>query len=230
MTHRQRLAAAVLLAPVLLAGCAEMDNNERYLTYAAWKQMDEPVRPRVEQVPVRHVVHFLPGADIMTATDRVTLAGFLASNGIDRGSQVALSVVSPTVEGGARQATRLQAVASALNQMGVATIAQPPTVQAAADVAGAQRDDVVVVAYALAVLPTECPGYNTPVQLDNSGRPVSVWGCANAANLGLMVSDPRDLDAGRTFGPGDGEKGALSIRTYRTGGANTVQTESTSTE
>jgi pilus assembly protein CpaD len=166
----------------------------------------------------------------MTATDRVTLAGFLASNNINRGAQVALSVVSPTVEGGARQASRLQAVASALNQMGVATIAQPPTVQPAADVAGAQRDDVVVVAYALAVLPTECPGYNTPVQLDQSGRPVSVWGCANAANLGMMVADPRDLVEGRTFGPGDGEKGALDIRTYRTGAVPEVQAESTSSE
>jgi pilus assembly protein CpaD len=220
MTHPLRFASvalAALIAPALLGGCAEWDTSRRDLTYAAWKQIDAPVEPRVEKVPVRHVVRFLPGANIMTATDRVTLVGFLAASGIGQGSQVALSVVSPTAEGGARQASRLQAVAATLNQMGVAATAQPPTIAPDVDIAGAQPDDIVVVAYQLAVLPPACPGYNAPVVLDESGRPVSSWGCATAANLGMMVEDPRDLAEGRTLAPADGEEGALVIRRYREG-------------
>ncbi len=221
------LALVAALAAALVGGCAQWDTNERLLTYAAWKQMDEPPSPRVEQVPVRHLVHFLPGADIMTAGDRVALAAFLSGNGIGRGSEVALSVVTPS-GAGARGAARLQAVAGALNQMGVTTTAQPPIVETTADIAGAQPDDVVVVAYKLAVLPPECPGYTTPVQLDKSGRPIQTWGCSNAANLGLMVADPADLVEGRALAPADGEAATLGIQRYRKGQVTPLQLEGTS--
>ena len=228
----QRLAPAglaALLGAVLLGGCASMDQDqERYLNYAAWRQMDEAPQPRLEQVPTRHVVHFPTGVDIMTATDRVTLASFLATNNVGRGAQVALSVVNPTAEAVARQASRLETVASTLNRMGIATVAQPPTIDAGPDIIGAQSDDVVVTAYKLAVLPPACPGYNTPVQLDETGRPITVFGCANAANLGLMVADPTDLEEGRTLAPADGEAAALGIKRYRQGVVTPLKIEGTS--
>ncbi|MBX6320791.1 MAG: hypothetical protein IRY94_03085 [Rhodospirillaceae bacterium] len=217
----------IALATAMLGGCAQWDTSERLLDYAAWRQMDEPPAPRVEQVPVRHLVHFLPDAEALTAPDRVGLAAFLSANGIGRGAQVALSVVNPT-GAGARGAARLQAVAGALNEMGVATAVQPPTVETPADIGGAQPDDIVVVAYKLAVLPPECPGYTTPVQLDKSGRPVQSWGCSNAANLGLMVADPADLVEGRTLAPADGEAAALGIERYRKGEVTPLQLEGTS--
>jgi pilus assembly protein CpaD len=212
MTHCLRFAPALVAAliPALLGGCAEMDREERLLTYSGWRQMDVPPQPRVEQIPVRHVVQFLPGADIMTATDRVALASFLAGNGIGRGAQVAVATVNPGPDS-TRVAARLEAVSSTLNRMGVATVSQPPTMDAGA----AQSDAVLVVAYKLAVLPQECPGYTTPVMLDEANRPVFSWGCSTAANLGLMVEDPRDLLDGRDLAPADGEAARQAIQRYR---------------
>jgi pilus assembly protein CpaD len=220
MKRNMRSAAVALVAlaaPALLAGCSSWETNERLITYAAWRQVPEPPMPRVEQVPVRHVVHFLPGADIMTAADRVALASFLASNGIGRGSQVAVSVVSPDPATGIRAANRLQAVSETLNRMGVATVVQPAATDTGGSMALGQADDIAVVAYSLAVLPTECPGYTTPVQIDESNRPVPVFGCSNAANLGMMVANPEDLVQGRTLAPADAEAAKLSIQRYRTG-------------
>lgn len=230
MKHRIRNAAVALAAlsvPALLGGCSSWESNERLITYGAWRQMEEPPMPRVEQVPVRHVVHFLPGADIMTAADRVALASFLASNGISRGAQVAVSVVSPDPASGMRAANRLEAVSSTLNRMGIATVVQPAAGDQGGSVVLGQRDDVAVVAYSLAVLPQECPGYTTPVQIDESHRPVPAFGCSNAANLGMMVANPEDLVQGRALAPADGEGSVLSIQRYRSGTTTPLVKEGT---
>jgi pilus biogenesis lipoprotein CpaD len=220
---------AGLTGPAMLAGCQNWENDQRLLTYGAWRPIGEWPAPRVEQVPVRHVVHFLPGADIMTAADRVALAGFLANNGIERGATVALAVVNPDpAAGGMRASNRLQAVSSALNQMGVATVVQPATTDAGGSVVLGQADDVAVVAYSLAALPQECPGYTTPIVLDNAQRPIPVMGCSNAANLGMMASKPGDLVQGRTRAPADGEGAVLAIQRYRAGAITPLVKEGTS--
>lgn len=227
-TRKTGLALAGVLLPALLSGCVNWDNNERLLTYGAWRPIDEWPSPRVEQVPVRHVVHFLPGADIMTAADRVALAGFLAGNGIGRGSTVALSVVNPNPASGIRASNRLQAVSAALNQMGVATVMQPVTVDAGGSMFVGQADDIAVVAYSLAALPQECPGYSTPITVDEAQRPIPVMGCSNAANLGMMAANPADLVQGRTLAPADGEAAVLSIQRYRAGEITPLVKEGTS--
>jgi pilus assembly protein CpaD len=231
MSRKNRFASVALttlLAPVALGGCSAIQNDERLMTYAGWQQLAEAPPPRVEQVPVRHLVRFLPGAEAMTATDRVALAGFLASNNIGRGGQVGLSVVDPSAPDGARAASHLSAVAATLNRMGVATIAQPATHEPAVELAGAQSDDVAVVAYKLAVLPQPCPGYTMPVTFDTEHRPLTAWGCSTAANLGMMVANPADLIEGRAFGPADGEAATLAIQRYRKGEITPLVKESTS--
>jgi pilus assembly protein CpaD len=78
-------------------------------------------------------------------------------------------------------------------------------------------DEIVVFAQTVAVLPPDCPGYNTPITLDYEWRPETKLGCANAVNLGLMVANPGDLAQGRPIGPADAEAQALAIQRYRTG-------------
>jgi pilus assembly protein CpaD len=216
------------LVPAVLSGCAGWDPEERINTYGGWRQIGAWPAPRVEQVPVRHVVHFLPGADILTAADRVALASFLAANGIERGATVALSAVNPDPAAGMRASNRMQAVSSTLNQMGIATVVQPATVDTGGSVVLGQADDVAVVAYTLAALPQECPGYTTPITLDNEHRPIPVPGCSNAANLGMMVANPGDLVQGRALAPADGEGSVLAIQRYRAGQITPLVKEGTS--
>lgn len=54
-----------------------------------------------------------------------------------------------------------------------------------------------------------------------SGR---LLGCANTANLGLMVADPVDLVRGRALAPADGIPAAQAVEKYRTAGGKSETT------
>jgi pilus assembly protein CpaD len=112
--------------------------------------------------------------------------------------------------------------------MGVATVVQPATIDTGGSVVLGQPGDVAVVAYTLAALPQECPGHTVPTALDSEHRPVPVVGCSNAANLGMMVSNPSDLVRGRTLAPADGEGSVLAIQRYRSGQITPLVKEGTS--
>ncbi|NOZ43173.1 MAG: hypothetical protein GXP02_08440 [Alphaproteobacteria bacterium] len=78
------------------------------------------------------------------------------------------------------------------------------------------------------VTPPQCGDWSQP-STDNYGNaPTPNFGCANQANLGLMVANPRDLITGVKTGLPDAEKIARTIQDYRTRGANKL-TDSTST-
>jgi len=62
-----------------------------------------------------------------------------------------------------------------------------------------------------------CPDWSAKPGNTWQNRVSSNWGCATAANLGLMVANPADLAGGRRMGPADGEFSATSIDRYRKG-------------
>ncbi len=66
------------------------------------------------------------------------------------------------------------------------------------------------------VTPPRCGDWSQP-STDNYGNVNTVnMGCANQANLGLMVANPRDLIIGATNGVPDAEKASKAVHTYRT--------------
>jgi pilus biogenesis lipoprotein CpaD len=67
------------------------------------------------------------------------------------------------------------------------------------------------------VTPPNCPDWSKPMGEDSENTPMPGFGCANTANLGMMVVNPRDLLRGSTPGPSDGEAVSAAIRRYRTG-------------
>ena len=67
------------------------------------------------------------------------------------------------------------------------------------------------------VTPPACPDWTSQPQADWTNRPPSQFGCATAANLGLMVADPGDLVQGRPAPLWDGDAATLAVQRYRTG-------------
>ena len=77
------------------------------------------------------------------------------------------------------------------------------------------RVRVVVERYV--VTPPTCPDWSKPVGEDSQNSPGANFGCANTANLGMMVANPGDLLRGRNPGPADGTAVSAGIKRYRDG-------------
>lgn len=204
-----RLLAAFLL-PLLLTACGA--ERERQASFASWKQADPVPQAQAGLVPVVHEVRFLPADIEISDVEREALHLFLARNGVRPGDRVSLSVAVAGAGDAARAGNRLASVRAELIRQGVQAAVLPP-----GSAEPLEPDRVLVTAMRLAVLPVECPGYNTTVALDYEHRPLLSPGCANAVNLGLMVANPADLAQGRPLGPADGEGATLAVQRYRAG-------------
>ena len=200
---------ALCLAPLAISACTD----HRLVTAATWKQQEEFARPQVQRVDAQHVVPFAPKALEMTDVEREALAMFVRQNNVQPGSHVSVATPAKTATQTARSRNRLASVRNELQRLGISST----VVQAEPTNDQSTGDEVVVFAQTVAVLPPDCPGYNTPTSLDYEYRPATRLGCANAINLGLMVANPSDLAQGRPVAPADGEAMALGVQRYRTG-------------
>lgn len=208
-TFRQACTAlALCLAPLAMTACTD----HRLVTLATWKQQESFARPDVRRVDVQHVVPFASKSVEMTEVEREALSMFARKNNLQPGSHVAVAAPTKTATQAARSRGRLASVRNELQRMGMSS----SIVNAQSLSSSNTGDDVVVFAQTVAVLPPDCPGYNSPITLDYEWRPATRLGCANAVNLGLMVANPSDLVQGRPIGPADGDQQTLSIQRYRT--------------
>ena len=60
-----------------------------------------------------------------------------------------------------------------------------------------------------------CGDWSKESHTDHSNTPGPNFGCATAANLGMMAADPGSLVRGDDIGPGDGEALVKGIQNYR---------------
>jgi len=199
------------LASLALTACTDSDMNHRLITEATWKQDQAPAQPEVRRVDVQHIVAFAPQGLDMNDVERESLDMFIQQNNLQPGTHVSVASPTKTAAQAARSRNRLAAVRTELQRMGISST----VVQAESTDHKNTGDEVVVFGQAIAVLPPDCPGYNTPITLDFEWRPDTRIGCANAVNLGLMVANPSDLAQGRPLAPGDGEENALGVARYR---------------
>ena len=207
--RRVRAPMALLCLAATLAGCGTQPG--RHLTYATWQQSEPLPRLRVESVPISHEVAFAPRSTQLGEVEREALLRFLRQTRVRAGDTVVLTAAPPEPGRPDRSAARFDALRVELARLGVSTRTMLGAVP------GVSSDEVLITAQTLAVVPPDCPGYNAPIALDSEQKPILDIGCANAANLGLMVANPADLVRGRALRPADGEAAALSIQRYRAG-------------
>ena len=83
-------------------------------------------------------------------------------------------------------------------------------------VAPIDRDDVVVVSFRGAKVEVpECGNWSGSTSFDPSNSSHTNFGCAYQRNIGLMVSNPRDLVRSGPQGDPDAERQSIFIRKYR---------------
>lgn len=213
---KSTLLVAAMLLPALVSGC----DMRRQIDYATWKQVEPFAEASAVTQELSHRVQFRANSAELSSAEKVALLAFLERQGINPGTRVVLRSETAHEGEAATVSDRLAVLRRVLVARSLDVEMAPPSMNGAAE-------DVTVTAYKTAVAQIDCPGYNTPIELDQEWRPISNNGCANAINLGLMLENPSDLAAGRDLPPADGEQQTLSIQRYRTGQVFEPQLEDT---
>lgn len=209
------LRQAALLALTMLAGaCTPVE--------ALWTPADTPrevtvVRAeRAAQLPIAQ----LPATrNRLAAADTAQLRRLIEELGEPRRTRVTISLPADADQSQAVPVVR------ALAGFGVdssnITVGQQPRGDSAA-VRG-----IAVTAELYAAVPPRCPDWHRTVMDDDSFRPSSNFGCANANNLAAMLADPGDLVAPRRLGPADGTAQEAAVDRYKTNKVTPLKSSST---
>lgn len=206
--HRTTIRLATLaLAALTLTACETWQTPDEYVgdlfRYGRWKQAKRTQDNSVERIAIEHVVAFASNSADMTKAERDRLAEFLRRANVGTDDEVTL--YGPLRDHGRHDpvtTARIQFVRGELLVKGIHATA--PLVQRNGQ---EQRDGISVVVTRNVVIMPDC----TQPQPAPGHRPRFVMGCANTANLGLMIADPLDLEHGRAPDPADGETAAQSI-------------------
>ncbi|MEK0086146.1 CpaD family pilus assembly lipoprotein [Benzoatithermus flavus] len=193
--------------------------------------------PRPIAVPVTytHDVYFAADSTEISADEAKRLRTFLDALPGDRELSVRIIGMTDDRTGDARHAAlslrRARGVAelAEARRFAAIEIAEPSGNRAAMAGAGERRrarsDRVEIRVSGYEVRLPACPDWSRRPEGDGRNLPLSNLGCANAVNLGLMVSNPADLDHGRALAPADGSREAEAIVRYRTDKAKQLDTE-----
>ena len=211
MRHLTKILAHSALAIGLLGGAACTP------TQSYWSEAQATKENRVEPVRLQHDVRFANGAQFSPA-EMAQLDGFIARHDIGYGDRVYVLTDAKTATDSAAQRSANVAKYMAAHGVKAAIL---PSVEA-------QPGLVRIVVNRYVVVPPNCPDWSKPTTADYSNTAMSNLGCANTANLGLMVADPRELVQGRTAGAADGEGSVLAIQRYRTGKITPLEKSATS--
>ena len=78
-------------------------------------------------------------------------------------------------------------------------------------------NSVVVVRSEYLIANNRCPNYSPAAMWNPNEAAMPGFGCADAYNMGQMLSRPRDAAVGRLPGPADGTVNAEAVARYREG-------------
>ncbi len=221
------LAVTVTAAALIVSGCAGGTSGsiDRGGFLAAldlpledFSEVPEARRPEANRIQYVHDVRFAFGAPQLSAGERRRLDAFLARAGVGYGDRIHVVAGRPPAAGNAdarsRLAERRRETVSAFLALRLLE-AEPLLSDFAAEPPLTSMVRVIVRRYVV-TLPG-CPDWSGRPGQTYNNQVSSNFGCASAVNLGLMVANPGDLEAGRRLEPADGEFMARTIERYRKG-------------
>ncbi len=213
------LAMTVTAAALIVSGCAggtsdSIDRGGFLATFDLpledFSAVPEARRPEANQVQYVHDVRFAFGEAALSAGERQRLDAFLVKTGVGYGDRVHVVAGRPA----ARLATRRRETVAAFLALRLVE-AEPLLSDFAAEPPLTSMVRVIVRRYVV-TLPG-CPDWSGRPGRSYNNQVSSNFGCASAVNLGVMVANPGDLEAGRRLEAADGEFMARSIERYRKG-------------
>ncbi len=180
---------------------------------AKWQQSQDASANLVEVVSFSHGVSFERSRDRLSEAERGKLLDFAQEIKVVASDRIVID--GPRTVGQRLDpvtVARIDALRQELAAFGLPSeAAREPIAQTAET--EVSRDRLVVLVTRAIVIPPDC----AQPQPRSGERPQFALGCANTANLGLMIADPNDLRQGRPLGPADGDAATLSIQRYRRG-------------
>lgn len=154
------------------------------------------------------VVEFAYGGTELDKTAQSVLNDFILNNDISRKDDVLIEVVG---EKGSRSFERARLVGAYLKRLDLSP--RLVAVAPGGEVLNLQQVKIKLARYAAHV--PDCPNWTKRTADAFSNGLSSNFGCAQAANLALMVADPRDLQRGRDLAPADGAFMANTLGLYQ---------------
>jgi pilus biogenesis lipoprotein CpaD len=208
--QRARLPLVALFALTLAACGSVEDTNEAVentlFRHGNWEQLQGGYTNRVEQVGVEHAVSFAADRAELDPVERRRLVSFLQSSNIGEQDEVTLIAGQA---GGPLAAARTAYLKEELGAFGVSARSGSYSGQ---HMAPADNQMTILVDRWVVITP-DC----TQPQPAPGNRPRMTPGCADVANFGMQIADPRDLAQGRPLGPADGDRLGRAVDGYRTG-------------
>lgn len=233
-TRVQRISA-ITLAGLTLLGCAPSGSG---LDPAiGWQQASSGKALDVDRASYRHAIYFATDQDVMGGAERDRLIAFLQAVRPENDESIRIEGHADERAGDlynlSLAARRIDTVKQFLTETGI----DPNHIHASsfgemvpADTGGDEeawrrnrRVEIVLERYI--VTPPACPDWSRKSGIDYANGPHTNFGCATAANLGLMIDNPRDLVEGRRLGPADGIHQAEGVVRYREGEQPELQEE-----
>jgi type IV pilus biogenesis protein CpaD/CtpE len=168
-------------------------------------------QPVAQQQLLNHQVTYAAMEVIPSTAEQAKLADFLFARDVQPGAFIALTVepaATPALTAGREQALRTLLQRWGY-QSGIAT--------SGGTRAGSGQSALVIVQQLVLLPPEGCAGASAAAVIAKPNEvAISRMGCATAHNLGVMVSDKRDLLAGDALaGVSDGERAAQLYDYYR---------------
>ncbi|HZA66602.1 MAG TPA: CpaD family pilus assembly lipoprotein [Geminicoccaceae bacterium] len=214
------------LLTLSLSACSSSLGPQKNL---GWIEASSPKRLEVDRADYRHSVYFATDSSTLTAAERNRLLTFLQT--VQPGARDSIRLAGHAderatelynLELASRRTDQVQAFLEEAGYGGLSVSRAAfgealPAVPSSGPAAWQlnRRVEVVLERY-LVTLPA-CPDWSRETGTDFDNLPLSNFGCATQANLGLMIAEPKDLVRGRPLAPADGIQQAEGIARYRKG-------------
>ncbi len=198
-----RSALVTVSCAFLLTGCAT--------NLAHFNGVEQQTRNEVEMVRIPYNIRFADGETALSEREIIRLNHFLRTSNITHGDEFSMDF--PLDRNGELSETdtkRLTYLSNLLKDSGlylsggVTPYGTEPSVN---------EGRLLITKYV--VTTPECGDWSQKPYPNHENAPISNLGCANQANLGLMVANPRDLIIGETGASVNAERMAGAVERYR---------------
>ena len=210
----KKTALTALFGMALLSGCAS--------DVVEWTPAEAPKKNQVQRTTAEHVVRYPAHLSTIPHAEKHRLEAFI-NDQLRYPNAVHIYVTEFGGHGEARLKDLLKRIRKAgVRQNGI-------TVDHYHDEdLGYTGSGVLLMVERYIVVPPSCPDWTRSLSSVQGAESMPNYGCADTANLGMMIADPRDLIQGKDVGLYDGTRHALSVEMYRKDEVKELITENTS--
>ena len=194
----------VFAAALILSACGHSN-------HAHWTPSYELPQALVQQAHDEFYLEFPKGYDAPYLDDKIKVARQLDTI---KGDQVAQITVYASSDKKAAHAKKL--VASAPHLKGAKVVVKNDRML---------HDRAVIAVDHWAARVDDCPNWDKPHGTDYTNSNSANFGCASAMNLAMMVSNPHDLEQGRSMSEADSHQAIGSVVRYRSDDAPPLRRE-----